>query len=90
MIVRQENFHTSQTEARVGKKKRPAEKPPRNVDEVARAVYLFPTWLIRAVKFDAARRDQSASRFVRAIVADNISEEGRRYAMKPEPTVTAS
>ncbi len=48
------------------------------------AAYRLPAWLVRAVKFDAARQGVSYSRLAEAILASGVSPASRAQAKERE------
>lgn len=65
-------------------------KARRPGSDKATATYRLPLWLIRAVKFDAARQGVPYSRLAESILARGVSRESRRQANAPEPVPAAS
>ncbi len=51
----------------------------------ATAVYRLPIWLVRAIKFDAARQGVTFSRMAESILARGVSPDSRSQAGQPEP-----
>lgn len=66
----------------------PRWSPTRTRVEKASATYRLPVWLIRAVKFDAARQGVDYSRVAESILSRGVSPESRRNAQDPEPAAT--
>lgn len=58
--------------------------------DTARAVYVLPLWLIRAVKFDAARQGVPFSRLAESILARGVSPDSRKQAQEPVPEPAAA
>ena len=51
---------------------------------------MLPLWLIRAVKFDAARQGIPFSRLAESILARGVSPDSRKQAQEPVPEPAAA